>query len=751
MKPIKVESAIKSYHKLLTQTQFKIKHVRILIIFTHQSKSSIYNLIDQESRTHMKSIRIPIILFKIIQQGHLLNTLEITRCSQYCHGPLGELLKLKINIHSQYHEFDGQFTYEEFIALKYSQVVDVGFDILTQLLEYLNKCNTTMQYYLNQLSTISQNTELLVLMTCFILESYNIYIYILHMGRALHKRIADTEALSQIRADYKKFAMNTNSLFDQAKRWKQLLIYMTIPTIKYLDMMEYDEIVNEKIEFRDIDDNASEVSFGDTELTHSHSTPQISQSQSREFLDTNDAFEMELANQQRLKQQQQQQQQSQVSHASAQEMSQLTNQLSQLSTQNQSNLQIIAQLQQQLNELQQKYDQLANLYKSLRQEHLTLLNNYNQLKSTNDPNLQAKFKQSQLQCADLMKQRDVAVNQLNALKSEQSLKVGQLQQQYDLLQLQNKELKQTRGNEINLNLQNQMQAQINALNQQYSDLQNKYNLLNSEMVNKNEEIQVLQYSLDQALKSNDTNLMKHLDGLLDALFHQLSQSIVTNCQSLKSSELDPNLSHFVESFPLAHFSESVMTWLDTNDKMVVMGSALDIGFKMLQILNVGCHETELMNNLGMAMGDYFNHLKSSVLLNRSKPDRIEMVKKCHANVETYKNQLLQSLSTNQVSNELNLQSVLQQVSQAHSQLINLVQLNTNHVHYSILKQCLLLSDLLQRYVQSCINTQQEIISHSNTTPNQFYKANNRWTQGLISASQVINFYVGSCWSRSITC
>eukprot|EP00835_Amoeboradix_gromovi_P005963 NODE_625_length_5889_cov_0.576339.p1 type:complete len:725 gc:universal NODE_625_length_5889_cov_0.576339:4583-2409(-) len=723
MKNVKLSSAIQSYHKLLTQTQFKIKHIRVLIIYTHQFKCSVYDLIDSESKQLTRSIRIPILLFKIIQQGHLLNTLEIVRLDRYCFGPLGELLKFKIKLHTSFHEFDGQLKYEEFIALKYSQVVDVGFNVVTLLLEYLSKCESCMQHYLNQLSTTSQNTELLVLMTSLILESYNTYIYILHIGRALHKRIADVDSLSIIRSDYKARADLLSKLFDQCRRWKQLLIYMDIPSIKYLDMMEYDDIENEQIEFRDIDDAASEVSFGMTEQ------------RSEEFIEPQMTYQQPI-------QQLPPVQQIQQPPPSTVSQDQYNNINSQLAASNNA-----------LQALQAKYNQLAQLYQQLRTEHLQLLDKYNTLQSSHDPHLQSKLKEKQLQLADMMKQRDDLARQLSSARENENN--SEMQRENELLKLQLRQSK-TDGSSMYLQQIKKLQLEIQQTQQllqqqqqKYNELQSNYTAIQALLNEKTEELQIVQLSMDQALMSmnngNDQMQMaKSLDNVLDNMLISIVQQIDVTMQQPRQiiNNVDAVFITLLDALPFDQSTHSIVEWLNTNDRTLVMKSMIQLGFKALIVLDSKIpHELAiLLNDFGLLIREYINQLQSSNLVKYTNDHRLQLVNNQHSLIVQKRLELLAKadalMKTSNKDLSVVMNTVQSEMKLAQQQLQDLLKLNVNGVHSKIIKQCLLLADLLNYFVTCCINCQQEIISHSNEEIHSFYKKNNRWTQGLISAAQV---------------
>ena len=740
MKNVKLSSAIQSYHKLLTQSQFKIKHVRVLIIYTHQFKTSIYDLIDSESKQLQRSIRIPILLFKVIQQGHLLNTLEITRLEKYCFGPLGDLLRVKIKLHTTYHEFDGQLKYEEFIALKYSQVVDVGFNVLSMLLEYLQKSLIAMQHYLNQLSTTSQNTELLVLMTCFILESYNTYIYILHIGRAVHKRIADVDALSQIRSDYKSRTDSLKQLFDQCRRWKQLLIYMDIPHIKYLDLMEFDDLEQmEQIEFRDIDDNASEVSFG---MTHDDSLADLQEPQ-YEPEPMPQPIQQPIQQPQYIPQQQPQQR----IEDSPQYLEQQ---------------QIIQSLQLQLQQLQSKYSQLAQLYQQLRTEHIQLLDKYNQLSQSHDPNANQRLKEKQLQLANMMRERDEFKLKWEQGQLEVQDKLRDIRRENELLQLQLKQVK-TDGTSPYVDqikkMQNELQQTqqlLNNKNKEFLGLQGQLATTNQQMASQSEELEVLQLSLDQALLSmqNGQNsqqdtmvLARELDNVLDNMLMIIMQQIGNTIQSRTNEhvQLNPVFIALLDAYPLDTTTQSIMEWLNSNNRTVVMQPIIQLGFKTLVLLDYKVPEQigQLLVEWGQLVREYVGQLLSSQLVRLNLEQRIQLVNKQHNNVKQKRMEILQAcdqLSTPNKQKDLPAVMNLAQTTMANalSTLQGLLKLNLNGVHARILEQCILLAQQLDYFVQCCIHTQNEIIGASETPQDvmQFYKKHNRWTQGLISAAQV---------------
>ncbi len=64
-----------------------------------------------------------------------------------------------------------------------------------------------------------------------------------------------------------------------------------------------------------------------------------------------------------------------------------------------------------------------------------------------------------------------------------------------------------------------------------------------------------------------------------------------------------------------------------------------------------------------------------------------------------------------------------------------------HVHDSILAAALAITQAIARLIQASIESQQEIVNQGkgSSTVQQFYKKNNRWTEGLISAAKAVAF------------
>ena len=63
------------------------------------------------------------------------------------------------------------------------------------------------------------------------------------------------------------------------------------------------------------------------------------------------------------------------------------------------------------------------------------------------------------------------------------------------------------------------------------------------------------------------------------------------------------------------------------------------------------------------------------------------------------------------------------------------------VHDSILEAALAITNAIARLIKAATDSQQEIVAQGkgSSTTQQFYKRNNRWTEGLISAARAVAF------------
>ncbi|KAI3546994.1 SLA2 [Colletotrichum abscissum] len=235
------------------ETAPKRKHVRSCIVYTWDHRSSqafwagmkVQPILADEVQTFKALITV----HKVLQEGHP-NTLREAMAQRgwidsLNRGMGGEgvrgysplireyvyYLLAKLSFHQQHPEFNGTFEYEEYLSLKAINDPNEGYETITDLMTLQDKIEQFQKLIFSHFRHVGNNECRISSLVPLVQESYGIYKFITSMLRAMHSTTGDVEALSPLRERYDAQHYRLVKFYYECSNLRYLTSLITIPKL----------------------------------------------------------------------------------------------------------------------------------------------------------------------------------------------------------------------------------------------------------------------------------------------------------------------------------------------------------------------------------------------------------------------------------------------------------------------------------------------------------------------------------------
>ncbi|KAG4283642.1 hypothetical protein FPRO06_08021 [Fusarium proliferatum] len=204
----------------------KRKHVRACIVYTwdHRSSAAFWSGIKVQPilADEVQTFKALITIHKVLQEGHpsalkeaMANRAWIDSLNRGMGGggegmrgyaPLIReyvyYLLAKLSFHHQHPEFNGTFEYEEYLSLKAINDPNEGYETIRDLMVLQDKIEQFQKLIFSHFRNVGNNECRIAALVPLVQESYGIYKFITSMLRAMHSTTGDDEALEPLRERY---------------------------------------------------------------------------------------------------------------------------------------------------------------------------------------------------------------------------------------------------------------------------------------------------------------------------------------------------------------------------------------------------------------------------------------------------------------------------------------------------------------------------------------------------------------------
>ncbi|KAL7271549.1 sla2 Src-like adaptor 2 [Rhizina undulata] len=511
-----------------------------------------------------------------------------------------------------------------------------------------------------------------------------------------------------------------------------------------------------------------------------------------------------------------------------QRVKQLETELQQLTLnsnqQSQSKDDLIRSLQEQVNMWKSKYEALAKLYSQLRQEHLELLAKHKQmqLKAASAQEaierrekLEKEMKTKNLELADMIRERDRALYELDRVKGGQKEEVDKLKRELRMAEERAENSDRSKGTELSALLSRhnreitELEELLKIKQKALDELQSKAGRRDDDMERllreKEEELEIFKAGMDQTLlelnglreAQNETDnaldsqidelLLDHIKKLNDIIDSVLQSGVqrVDDALYELDSPMQAGNQNAAPGYVLSQIEKGSMSateFATSFNNYIADGPGSDCSDL---IKGVSVFAAALSDVLANAKGvtrfandekisdaiiaaarasagttvKFFQNLQSFRLDGLSADQKTDIV--VSSNLEVQKNlQKLTKLTEPFVSkgadlskatgdlgdlvdNELGKAAAAIEAASARlAQLMNRKDAYTTYdvkIHGSILDAAIAVTNAIAQLIKAATISQQEIVAQGKGASSRtaFYKRNNRWTEGLISAAKAV--------------
>ncbi|KAI5844705.1 ANTH domain-containing protein [Tricharina praecox] len=486
---------------------------------------------------------------------------------------------------------------------------------------------------------------------------------------------------------------------------------------------------------------------------------------------------------------------------------------------------LIQSLTAQANLWKSKYDALAKIYSQLRHEHLDLLGKFKQLQlkasSAQEAidkreKLEREMKSKNLELADMIRERDRALYDLDRVKGSQKDEVETLKRELRMAEEKSNNQDSSKGRELSAMLSRHnremadleellrsKQRQIDDLNSRTSDLSED---LKRQLKDKEEELEVYKAGMDQVLlevneqkmaagqepkmddELMDTLLLEHLkrlheiiDSVLQSGVQRIDDALYELESPMNAGNQNATAGYLLSQIEKAAFSAT--EFATTFNNFIADGPS---SHQSLIIKNVTTFSSAIADVLFNSKGVtrfISDERKIETLISAARQSADYGIK-FFQNLQSFR---LDDLSADQkadivITNNLEVQASLQKLTKLTEQYVGtgskitdvkkdigehvdselgkaaaaieaaaarLAQLQNKskdgystyelRIHESILEAAIAVTNAIAQLIKAATISQQEIVAKGKGGSSRaaFYKRNNRWTEGLISASKAV--------------
>ncbi|OUM61562.1 hypothetical protein PIROE2DRAFT_68246 [Piromyces sp. E2] len=727
------------------ETAPKQKHVRACIVYTwdYKSANSFWTGIKLQPiyGNEVQTFKALITIHKVIKDGHPSVLKDGIREIQWIdsisrspssnsgflggYGPLIQayvsFLKAKLNFHRTHEDFKANFDYEEYLSLKGVTDPNEGYESIFDLLILLDKIDNLQKTILSHLSPAANNECRISALVPLIEESFNIYRFLQSMLSAMHKKISSSDVLKPLRDKFKELHYKLLKFYDNARSIPYLVSLVDVPQLP----LDPPQFVEEPVKA------LSPVTPKPADV--------IPQNQNQDVWTMTKSTSIEIQNQQLIEQQQryllqQKQREQQELIIRQQEQERLL--MLQQQQQEQERIRQLQQeqerqfLQQQIQMQQQ--GRVAELESQLVQfKHLAERDKI----TIDQAEKRIQFMEQQMQQLSLARQQDSAKDTYIQTLEQQ---LNQLKQRYEVLA---KQYAQLRKEHLDL------LGKLKTLQQSENTLKQKYML---EVEAAKAEARVILTIIKLIIMF--FNIMKIFKNQQYEEMNQLRREVADSKNQLL--ELGKGGDQTEPINTSNNYSHSLIDLMN-NCKGVVRLSADDTSSERI---------LETVRSIAKNSQEFFEKIKSSSL-NQLQPTQksdliIGSTRQIQDNLSEL-NQLVEKLVPKDISsiantaNEEDIGDVVERemmnaarvIEDAVSRLNELMKkpkepslnLAQTQVHDVILESVMAITNAIANLIKCATAAQKEIVAEGRgtTTNSAFYKKNNRWTEGLISAAKSV--------------
>ncbi|KAI9460554.1 ANTH domain-containing protein [Lactarius psammicola] len=447
---------------------------------------------------------------------------------------------------------------------------------------------------------------------------------------------------------------------------------------------------------------------------------------------------------------------------------------------------LIKQLQDQVTLWRNKYEALAKLYSQLRTEHLDMLSKSKQLQLKANSaqeaidrmeRMERDLKAKNLELADMIRERDRARFDVDRKRWKR------LRREIDFARERAEDATRSKSSEVSNVLQrynrqiSELEDSLRSKQIQLDDLLAKLDAASGELEHlrdeKDQEIAILQEGMDHTLQQlsdaqqNQGFADEATNAQIDTLIldnrkklNQIIDSILQACQN----KIDEAIYELESPMQAGNQTSTPEYTLSMIEKSLSNSTDFVTVFNLYLEGQEGGDHVDVIkgaNDFAQAIADTLRSVKGITRLvnDEDASDKLVGVAKsagdvCYRfflNLQSYKLELVDRSQRSSVAmrNNGEVRSALTKLSESVEAIIPKGKSLTKAVsgdigdlvHDSILAAALAITNAIGRLIKAATDSQQEIVAQGKgaSSTQQFYKRNNRWTDGLISAARSVAF------------
>ncbi|SCU95584.1 LAMI_0F02960g1_1 [Lachancea mirantina] len=270
----------------IEETSPKRKHVRACIVYTwdHKSGRSFFNALKVQpfAQDEVQLFKALITMHKVLQEGHPSVLVEAIRNRDWVES-LGRIyaggsgdgygriineyvnfLVRKLDFHSSHRGFNGTFEYEEYLSLMATSNPDEGYETILDLMDLQDHLDYFSQVLFASISGARVKECKVSALVPLVAESYGIYKFVTSMLRAMVKQTGEEGAMAPLMERYGRQHFRLFEFYADCSSIKFLTSLIKIPKLptECPSLMESEEGLTSKgpsnVDFRDRSKSASE-------------------------------------------------------------------------------------------------------------------------------------------------------------------------------------------------------------------------------------------------------------------------------------------------------------------------------------------------------------------------------------------------------------------------------------------------------------------------------------------------------------
>lgn len=140
-------------------------------------------------------------------------------------------IKSKLEFHTEHPEFTADINYEEYSALRKVHDINEGYMTIVQLMRLQDELDKFQRVVFSNFQQGSNNECRIAALVPLVEESYSIYQFLTSMLTAMHQSVEAQDALTPLRAQYKKQYDFLRQFYHECSNLRYLTSLITVPTL----------------------------------------------------------------------------------------------------------------------------------------------------------------------------------------------------------------------------------------------------------------------------------------------------------------------------------------------------------------------------------------------------------------------------------------------------------------------------------------------------------------------------------------